>query len=306
LWHSRVVIEAVVFLFGLAVGSFLNVCIRRIPAGESIVRPASHCPKCNAPIRPYDNIPVLGYLILRGKCRGCATRISAMYPIVELLTGLLFVACLIAFGPTLLAAKWALFSSLIVILFFTDLRERILPDAVNFFGLAAGLVLSLLLPLRDGTALWLVRKLFDVLPPEAAISLLDAILGATLISVPLWLLGQLFSRMIGRQALGFGDVKMMMMAGAFLGPKKTFLTLLGGTLLGSVLGILIVLVLFASGWKSTVAERGSRRGLGSPAGLRWALARRYQLPLGTFLAAAALLVVFWGMPLLEWYEALFD
>jgi leader peptidase (prepilin peptidase)/N-methyltransferase len=300
------VIEAVVFLFGLAVGSFLNVCIRRIPAGESIVRPASHCPKCNAPIKPYDNIPLLSYLILGGKCRACGISISAMYPFVELLTGLLFAACLVTFGPTLEAAKWALFSSLMAILFLTDIRERILPDAVNFFGLAVGLLLSLFLPLRDGTALWLGRKLFDVLPPEPAISLLDAVLGASLISVPLWLLGEVFSRMIGREALGFGDVKMMMMVGAFLGPKRTFLALLAGTLLGSVLGILIVLVLFASGWKSAVAARAQRRGFGSVAGLRWALARRYQLPLGTFLAPAALLVVFWGAPVLDWYEALFD
>jgi leader peptidase (prepilin peptidase)/N-methyltransferase len=300
------VIEAVVFLLGLAAGSFLNVCIRRIPAGESIVRPASHCPNCHAPIRPYDNIPVLSYLILGGKCRFCGTGISAMYPVVEVATGLLFVGCLVTFGLTLEAAKWALFSCLIVILFFTDLRERILPDTVNFFGLAAGLVFSLFLTLRDGTGLWLARKLFEVLPPEPAISLLDAILGATLISASLWLLGAVFSRMMGREALGFGDVKMMMMVGAFLGPKKTFLVLLGGTLLGSVLGILIVLVLFAFGWKRLVAQRASRRGLGSAAGLRWALARRYQLPLGTFLAAAALLVVFWGAPVLAWYESLLD
>lgn len=298
-------IETLVLLFGLAVGSFLNVCILRIPAGESIIWPASRCPSCLAPIKPYDNIPLLSYLLLRGKCRACGARISALYPVVETLTGVLFLACLFTFGLTLEGAKWALFSCLIVVLFFTDILERILPDKVNFFGLAAGLAFSLFLPIRDGTALWLSQKLFVALPPEPVLSLLDALLGAVLLSLPLWLLGAVFSRIIGRSALGFGDVKMMMMVGAFFGVKKTFLTLLTGTLLGSVVGGLIILLLYALGWKRRVAARAQRRGLGSMARLRWTLARRYELPLGTFLGLAAILVMIFGTPALDWYESFF-
>src|SRR5271170_2076628 len=148
LGHNRVValstlIGILVFLFGLIIGSFLNVCILRIPSGKSIVLPASACPKCGEAIRPYDNIPVLSYLILHGKCRGCKTKISPMYPLVEFLTGLLFLACFYVFGVTIEALKWATFSAIMIVLVFTDLRERILPDVVNFTGLAIGLIFSL-------------------------------------------------------------------------------------------------------------------------------------------------------------------
>src|SRR6202041_2931428 len=137
LGHNRIVafttfIGIFVFLFGLIIGSFLNVCILRIPTGKSIVLPASACPKCGTAIRAYDNIPVISYLILRGKCRGCKTKISPMYPLVEFLTGLLFFACYYAFGLSVEALKWATFSAIMIVLVFTDLRERILPDVVNF------------------------------------------------------------------------------------------------------------------------------------------------------------------------------
>jgi len=311
LWQSRFVMEtapvaALVFLFGLAVGSFLNVCIRRIPAGASIVTPASRCPSCGTPIKPYDNIPVLSYLLLRGECRACGQRISPLYPAVELLTALLFLACLLNFELTLEGLKWTLLCCLILVLFFTDILERILHDKVNLLGLAVGLIFSLIVPIGDGSALWLSGKLFDFPPPVAVVSLVDAVLGATLISLPLWGFGAVFSRIIGRPALGFGDVKMMMMVGAFLGVKRTFLTLLAGTLLGSLIGLLAVVILFVAGWKGPVALRARRRGLGkSTAGLRWALARRYQLPLGTFLGVGAIFAVFYGTPVLEWYAHLF-
>src|SRR5271169_3049161 len=124
LGHNRVValstfIGIFVFLFGLIIGSFLNVCILRIPSGKSIVLPASACPKCGTAIRPYDNIPILSYALLGGKCRGCKVRISPMYPLVELLTGLLFLACYFAFGLTVEALKWAVFSAIILVLIFT-------------------------------------------------------------------------------------------------------------------------------------------------------------------------------------------
>src|SRR5579862_4714638 len=140
LYHSKTVTIAAFFLFGLVIGSFLNVCITRIPEGASIVSPRSRCPQCSSPIQPYDNIPVISWLALAGKCRNCKAPISPMYPAIELLTGLLFVACYLCFGLTVPALKWAFFSCLVLVLVMTDFRDRILPDVVNWFGVGLGLV----------------------------------------------------------------------------------------------------------------------------------------------------------------------
>ena len=267
-----------IFLFGLIIGSFLNVCILRIPGGKSIVTPASACPKCGTPIRPYDNIPVISWLLLRGKCRKCKTSISPMYPIVELLTGLLFFACYKAFGLTLETLKWAAFSAIMIVLVFTDLRERLLPDVVNFTGFGIGLALSFVTQPSDGTALWLANKMFDFPPPAPVLSFVDAILGAALGSGLLWAVSEGYFRLRGREGMGLGDVKMMLMAGAFLGAKRTLLTIFAGAVLGSVLGIAFILL----------RRKGSD----------------YELPFGTFLGAAALLVVFFGTPVVNWYQSL--
>ncbi len=278
LWHIRRVIPLGAFLLGLVIGSFLNVCILRIPADKSIVLPASSCPKCGKAIAPWDNIPVLSWIFLGGKCRNCKTKISAMYPAVELLTGVLFLACLLVFGLTVDALKWAVFAALLVVLTITDLRERILPDEVNFFGLGAGLVFSLFTAPIDGTALWLARRWFDFPPPQMALSFADAVLGAVAGSGLLWLVAEGYFRIRGREGMGLGDVKMMAAVGAFLGLKRTMLTVLMGSLLGSVIGIALIAI--------------SKKG------------RDYELPFGTFLGAGALLVVFFGTPALHWYESL--
>lgn len=267
-----------VFLFGLIIGSFLNVCILRIPTGKSIVMPASACPKCGAAIRPYDNIPVISYLILRGKCRGCKTKISPMYPLVELLTGLLFFACYYAFGLSVETLKWATFSAIMIVLVFTDLRERILPDVVNFTGFALGLVFSFFVAPTDGSALWIANHIFQFPPPQPVLSLADALLGAALGSGLLWLVSEAYFRLRGREGMGLGDVKMMLMAGAFLGAKRTLLTIMAGSILGSVIGIAVI-----------VARRKEAD---------------YELPFGTFLGAGALLVVFFGTPVVNWYQSL--
>jgi leader peptidase (prepilin peptidase)/N-methyltransferase len=266
------------FLFGLLIGSFLNVCILRIPADKSIVAPASSCTKCGKAIAPYDNIPVLSWIFLGGKCRNCKTRISAMYPAVELLTGLLFLGCYLVFGPTADALKWAVFAALLVVLTITDLRERLLPDEVNFFGLGAGLLFSLFTKSLDGTALWLANRWFDFPPPSIVLSFADAVLGAAAGSGLLWIVAEGYFRLRGREGMGLGDVKMMAAVGAFLGLKRTMLTVLLGSLLGSVIGILLIAI--------------SKKG------------RDYELPFGTFLGAGALLVVFFGTPALHWYESL--
>jgi leader peptidase (prepilin peptidase)/N-methyltransferase len=271
-------IAAIVFCLGLIVGSFLNVCIVRIPSGKSIVSPPSACPKCGAKIRPYDNIPVISWLVLRGKCRGCKTKISAIYPAVELLTALLFVGCYLAFGLTVDALKWAIFSALMIVLVFTDLRERILPDVVNFPGFAAGLVLSFFTLPSDGAALWIANHLFTFPPPQPVLSFVDALLGAAVGGGLLWLVSEAYFRLRHREGMGLGDVKMMLLIGAFLGPKLTLLTILAGSLLGSVLGVAFILA--------------SRK------------VRDYELPFGTFLGIAAVLVMFFGTPIVQWYQSL--
>jgi leader peptidase (prepilin peptidase)/N-methyltransferase len=265
------------FLFGLIIGSFLNVCIVRIPERKSIVMPASACPKCGTPIRPYDNIPVLSYVFLGGKCRSCKTKISPIYPLVELLTALLFLGCFLAFGLSLETLKWAIFSAVLVVLVFTDLRERILPNVVNLTGFGLGLALSLVTKPSDGTALWLANRFFDFPPPQPVLSLVDALLGAFLGSGLLWLVSEAYFRLRKREGMGFGDVKMMLMVGTFLGPKRTLLTIFAGSVLGSVIGIVYILA----------RRKGSN----------------YELPFGTFLGMAALLAAFFGTQVVNWYQS---
>jgi leader peptidase (prepilin peptidase) / N-methyltransferase len=265
-------------LFGLVIGSFLNVCIVRIPERKSIVTPASACPKCGAPIKPWDNIPVVSWLLLGGKCRACKAPISWMYPVVELLTAALFWGCYYAFGLSTEALKWAVFSALMVVLVFTDMRERILPDVVNFSGFGAALALSVMTKPSDGIALWIANRIFEFPPPAPVLSLADALLGAAFGSGLLWLVAEAYFRLRGREGMGLGDVKMMLMAGAFLGLKRTLLTILAGSVIGSVLGLAFMLA----------KRKGSD----------------YELPFGTFLGMAAMLVMFFGTPLVNWYLSL--
>lgn len=288
------------FLFGLVVGSFLNVCISRIPEGISIVSPRSCCPSCGTVIKPYDNVPVLAWIWLGGKCRTCSARISVMYPAVELLAALLFVATYLSFGITPETFKWLFFICLIIVLTITDVRIRILPDAVNYFGFGLGLALAVRIAPADPVCLRFT-SLWPMLSQNAIASgMACSLLGATAGSLLLYGAAALYKLARGRDGMGMGDVKMMLMVGAFLGVQGTFLTLLLGTLLGSIVGLLLVLVLFISGWKSRVAARASRRGLGTLSSMRWALSSRYQLPLGTFLGFAALVVVFFR-PWLEMF-----
>ncbi|MGA2096744.1 MAG: prepilin peptidase [Candidatus Acidiferrum sp.] len=280
------------FLFGIVIGSFLNVCITRIPEDLSIVSPGSRCPRCLAPIKAYDNVPVFAWLWLRGKCRNCALPISPMYPLVELLTGLLFVACNLEFGITQAAVKWLFFLCLIMILTVTDLRVRLLPDVVTWPGLAAGLVFSSVVQPNDGTAFFLCLKLFHWVPPAWLMGLLEGILGAAFGSLPLWGFAALYKLVRGREGMGLGDVKMMAMVGAFLGVRGAFFTLLFGALLGSFIGLLVIATMYLTGTGRQLAVRASRRGLGEVNRIRWFIASQYHLPLGTFLGIAALIVVF--------------
>src|SRR5579864_1501141 len=295
--HTLVI--AFIFVFGLVIGSFLNVCITRIPEEVSIVAPGSRCPRCGTPIKWYDNVPVLGWVWLGAKCRSCGLPISGMYPLVELATGLLFVACYAEFGLTQTMVKWLFFTCLLIVLTITDLRVRLLPDLVNWPGFAAGLFFSAAVPPDDGTASWLGWGVFHRALPPRALGFLDGLLGAAFGSFLLWAVAAVYKRVRGREGMGMGDVKMMALVGAFLGVRGAFLTILLGTLLGTLVGISIIVALYAAGWQKKLAERASRRGLGSVKALQWTIASQYQLPLGTFLGIAAVLVVYFEAELLK-------
>jgi leader peptidase (prepilin peptidase)/N-methyltransferase len=269
------VISAVVFLFGLAIGSFLNVCIHRLPRGDSIVRPRSRCPHCHEPIAAYDNIPVLSYLWLRGRCRHCRGRISPLYPTVELLTGALFVLVYQKFGISPVGAKTLVLGSLLLVLIFTDLRERLLPDRITYAGVLVGFSFALWVPVGDGTAASLLRLVRQESWPAVLVSLADALLGSLLGAGLLFALGEIWYRLRHVEAMGFGDVKMMAMVGLFFGLKLTLLTLLVGSLCGSLIGGIYILL----------ARKNSQ----------------YELPLGTFLGVAGVFVLFWGEPLVAAY-----
>ena len=293
---------AFAFLLGLVVGSFLNVCIARIPEEQSVIAPRSRCPHCFKPIRGRDNIPLLSWLLLRGRCRDCRARISLWYPVVELLTGLYFVWCYNAFGLSIIGVKWLFFGCFLIVLMVTDLRTRLLPDAVTWTGFGVGLAFSAAAPPQSGIASPLIWRVLHRVPLSAVVGFVDALVGAAFGGLMLYLAGWLYRKWRGREGMGLGDVKMMAMAGAFLGLRDTFLTILIGTVLGTVIGLGIVLALYASGWKGEVARRASRRGLGSVSAMRYALASRYQLPLGTFLGVAALAVVAFADYALYWWS----
>jgi len=282
------------FLFGIVIGSFLNVCITRIPEGLSIVRPNSRCPRCQTPIKPYDNIPILSWFFLRGKCRSCALPISPMYPIIESLTGAYFVFTYYAFGITLPTFKWLFFGCLLIVLIVTDLLVRLLPDAVNFFGFGLGIAFATRIfpsSFLGVYGLWfrLPHKL-----PHGVAGIIDSLLGAAFGSLLLLAAAFLYKLVRKHDGMGMGDVKMMLLIGAFLGLRGAFLTILFGTLLGSIVGIGTVVVLYLSGWKRALAARAARRGLGKgdANSLRLVIASQYQFPLGSFLGLAALFVVF--------------
>lgn len=280
------------FLFGIVLGSFLNVCITRIPEELSIVSPGSRCPRCLTPIKPYDNVPVFAWIWLRGKCRTCGLPISPMYPLVELVTGLLFAGCYLEFGISQAAVKWLFFICLIIILTVTDLRVRLLPDVITWPGFAAGVLFSAFVPPNDGVALLLCLRLFHQLPSERVLGVIEALLGAAFGSLLLWAAAALYKLVRKREGMGLGDVKMMLMVGAFLGVRNAFITILLGTLLGSIVGVVVIAIMYARGTGRRVAERASRRGLGTVNEIRWLIASQYHLPLGTFLGIAALIVVF--------------
>jgi leader peptidase (prepilin peptidase)/N-methyltransferase len=259
------------FLAGLLIGSFLNVCVFRLPRDLSVVMPArSFCPFCEETIAWYDNIPLLSYILLRGKCRRCGARIPLRYPVVELATGIAFAVCLAAFGLTLPALKYALFSAIMITLIASDLEERILPDEFTIGGAVMAFILAWFVPLRPEFVLLLLPY---SLGPRW-LSLGEALLGAVVSGGSIWLVGWIFEKVRHKEGLGFGDVKMIMMIGAFLGLPAALLTLIAGSLIGAVGGLLYI--------------RFTRQ---DPSA--------YELPFGSFLGVAALGVAIYGVALVR-------
>ena len=252
------------FLFGLLIGSFLNVCIYRWPRDLSVVRPRSHCPSCGKTIAWYDNIPLLSYALLRGQCRHCRARISVRYPVVELLTALFFFYFVWTLGPEVAAVKMCVFAALLIALLFSDLEELILPDELTLGGALAGLAFALFVPTPDSTAQTL-SWFAGVNLTGRADWLAESALGAALPAALLWGGGWLYEKVRHREGLGFGDVKFMAMTGAFLGLNGALLTLMLGSIAGSVLGYGYILI----------ARKDPKT---------------FELPFGTFLSAAALVV----------------
>ena len=201
-------------VLGLLVGSFLNVCIYRLPRRESVAWPASHCPSCRRELSWYENVPLASWLVLRGRCRTCRTPISIQYPIVEAVTGALFGAAYYWYGPTALGVVRTLFGCAMIVLFVIDLEHRILPNVITVPGTVIGLVLSV------------------VLPPGWMSSLIGVLVGGGL----LFVMGEAYYRLRGVEGLGMGDVKMLAMIGAFLGWRLTLVTLIFASFTGALAG----------------------------------------------------------------------
>ena len=238
---------------GLAVGSFLNVCIYRLPRGESVVSPPSRCPSCGRGLRWFENVPVLGYLLIGGRCRTCRAAVSPMYPIVEAGTALVFLLQYWQLGwQPLLGIRMAFVAAMIV-LFVIDLQHRILPNVITLPGVGIGVVASLL---------------FE---PGWVASIIGVAAGGGV----LWAVGEAYFRIRGEEGMGMGDVKMLAMIGAVLGWQLMLVTLLIASLTGSIFGGGMILL-----------KRGGMK---------------YALPLGSFLAAGALIATHVGQPLLSWY-----
>jgi len=299
-------IAGIIFAFGLAFGSFLNVWIYRLPRGLSIVHPRSACPHCGKPIAFYDNIPVLSWLILRGRCRNCSAHVTPRYLIVELLTGGLFLLCYSNFGLTLAALKCAIFGFLLLGLIFTDAETHLLPDKMTLTGLVIGLVLSWFVPVNDLLSMLLPGFLQIPVSPNISarlFSVMDSALGAAVGASFLYGAGAIYLRARGVEGMGFGDVKLMAMIGSFVGLRLTILTIFAASLAGSAFGLSTMLAV----WIKRTKRR--TRALHEPNSIArkraWGSAlialRRYQMPFGVFLGSMGLAALLFGQRFLHWY-----
>jgi leader peptidase (prepilin peptidase)/N-methyltransferase len=305
------------FALGLCFGSFLNVCIYRLPLGKSVVTPRSACPHCGDMIPLYHNLPVLSWLILRGKCRACKQPISPRYLAIEVLTGLLFLNCYTHFGLTLAMLKCIVLGYLLLGLIFTDAETKLLPDAMTLPGLALGILFSLVVPVNDLASRIMPGMVSLAMRGEISWqlwSLSDSLLGAAVGASFLYGAAAIYLRARGVEGMGFGDVKLMAMIGAFLGTKLTVLTIFAASLAGSLFGISTILAVWMKRLRRIQTRRASSNasspvssGASSNEARRraWQSARLalryYEMPFGVFLGGMALLSFFFGNSLLHWY-----
>ena len=259
-----------VFVIGASIGSFLNVCIARWPAELSVVKPRSRCPKCERPIAWHENIPVLSWLLLRGKCRGCGLPISMQYPAVELLVAFGWVASVIAFGVTFEAIRIAIFGTILFGIAVTDAKHYLIPDGFTITGLVLMLGMAI--------ANFFVGEISQFATPWPAF--LGACVGAGAITI----IGWLAEVAMKREAMGFGDTTLMAVVGAALGAERALLTIIGGAFVGAVFFLVIV------GPMVWVRSRRDGKGFEFP-----------DVPFGVFLAPAAMLALLWGDRLIAWY-----
>jgi leader peptidase (prepilin peptidase)/N-methyltransferase len=247
-------INIYIFFLGLCVGSFLNVCIFRIPAGRSIVRPASACPGCSTSIRWYDNIPILSYLLLRGRCRHCRSPISARYPMVELITAFSALAVWLNFGWSAQTPIYFLFVAALLAITFIDIDHRIIPDEISLPGIPIGFALSFLLPQHR----WY-----------------DPLLGILVGGGSLFLVAWVYQLLTGNEGMGFGDVKLLAMIGAFIGWQGVLFTIMASSFIGTVVGLVLMIRM--------------RKGM------------KLAVPFGPFLAIGAIIYLFFGNQIIDWY-----
>ncbi|HEY0461697.1 MAG TPA: prepilin peptidase [Pyrinomonadaceae bacterium] len=268
------------FVFGALVGSFLNVVIHRVPREESIVFPNSTCPKCKNPIKPYDNLPILSWLVLGGKCRRCKEKISPRYPAVELLTAVLFVLTFWAIGFNAFLPLCLVFVAAMVSLIFIDAEHMILPNVINFPLLALALLARIVYPIFFGAQFFTDLKQYPLnsFPnlPVWLVSLIGAFLGGLVGGGFLWLVGEIWKRLRGVDAMGLGDVKMMFAVGALLGWRLTLLSIFLGAFSGAVIGVFMI---------SRQKDKDMQT----------------QIPFGIFLGIGAVIALLFGEQLIGWY-----
>lgn len=269
-----------VFIFGGLVGSFLNVVIHRVPREQSIVFPNSRCPKCETAIKPYDNLPIVSWLILGGKCRACKAPISARYPAVELLHALLWVLVFWQVGFTPFLPVGLIFVSVIVALMFIDAEHMILPNVITYPFFVFAIAVRIIFPIAFGPQYfsdmyhWPATAMSGY--PVWLVSLASGLLGALAGGGSLWLVGEAWKRLRGVDAMGLGDVKMMLGFGAILGWRLSFLAIFFGAFAGAVIG-------------SIVVARQKDRSM------------QTQIPFGIFLGIGSILSLFFGEQLIGWY-----
>jgi leader peptidase (prepilin peptidase) / N-methyltransferase len=249
-----VLLDIFAFIFGAVVGSFLNVCICRIPQGDSIVSPPSHCPACGYRIPFYDNIPLVSWLLLRGKCRACRVPISSQYPLVELITAFLTLFLFMRFGPTFPFVVLFLFCTAMVVITFIDLEHYIIPDVISLSGIVVGFACSFFIP---------------------SLGWQNSLLGILAGGGSLYLVATLYQMFTGKEGMGGGDIKLLAMMGAFFGWRAVPFIIFTSSLVGSVIGIAVMLVQK----KDT----------------------KLAIPFGPFLALGAILYIFFGRQVLHWY-----